>query len=88
VTAGENQSQAVVYDVVVLDLGSLLRNIVLAGDFAASLAQPIDRAEATRRNQPRSRAGRHAFFGPALDRRRERILQRLLGEIEVAEEAD
>ena len=31
---------------------------------------------------------RRAFDRPALDRGRERILQRLLGEIEIAEEAD
>jgi len=88
VTAGEDQAQAVIHDVVVLDLGSLLRNVVLTGDFPASLAQPVDRAEASRGNQPGPRAGRHALYRPALDCRRERILKRLLGEIEVAEEAD
>jgi len=88
VTAREDQAQAVIHDVVVLYLGSLLRYVVLTGDFAATFAQPVDRTEPSRRNQPGPRARRHAFSRPALDRRRERILKRFLGEIEVAEEAD
>ena len=52
------------------------------------LAQPIDRAEPARGNQPGPRAGRHTLDRPTLERRRERILKRLLGEIEVAEQAD
>lgn len=32
--------------------------------------------------------GRHSLHRPLLERRRERILQRLLGEIEIAEETD
>ena len=52
------------------------------------LAQPVDRFESACRDEPRARIRRHAFERPTLDRRRERILQRLLGEIEVAEEAD
>jgi len=88
VTAGEDQAEAVIYHVVVLYLGSLLRYIEFTGDFAPALAQPVDRAEASRGNQPGPRAGRHTLYRPALDRRGERILKRLLGEIEVAEEAD
>src|SRR5437762_2288475 len=72
VTAGENEAKAVIYHVVVLDLGSLLRYIEFTGDFAPALAQPVDRTEASRRNQPGPRAGRYAFYRPALDRRRER----------------
>ena len=87
-TAGENEAEAVIDHVVVLDLGSLLRDIEFTGDFAPALAQPVDRTEASRRNQPGPRAGRYAFYRPALDRRRERILKRLLGEIEVAEETN
>jgi len=34
VTAVENEAEAVVYHVVVLDLGSLLRDIEFTGDFA------------------------------------------------------
>jgi hypothetical protein len=88
VTAGEDESQAVIHDVVVLDLGSLLRYVVLARDFAAAFTQPVDRSKPSGRNQPGPRAGRRAFYGPALDRRRERILKRFLGEIEVTEEAN
>src|SRR5437773_6351158 len=88
VTAGENEAKAVIYHVVVLDLGSLLRYIEFTGGFGPALAQPADRTEASRRNQPGPRAGRYAFYRPALDRRRERILKRLLGEIEVAEETN
>src|SRR6266571_1569593 len=55
---------------------------------AARLAQPVDRLESASGDEPRARIRRHAFDRPALHRRRKRILQRLLGEVEVAEEAD
>lgn len=51
-------------------------------------AEPIDGLEPASRDEPRARVGGRAFDRPLLDRRRERVLKRLLGEIEVAEEAD
>ena len=41
-----------------------------------------------RRDQPGARVPRDAGTGPLLDRGRECVVQRLLGEIEIAEEAD
>jgi hypothetical protein len=87
VAAGENQTQTVV-DHVRLILGELHRHVGFAGHFAAPPAQPVDGLEPPRGNQPRARIGRDALDRPLLDRCRERILQRLLGEIEIAEEAD
>ena len=51
-------------------------------------AHAVDRLEAAGRNEPRPRIGRHAVARPLLQRRREGIVQRLLGEVEVAEQAD
>jgi hypothetical protein len=51
-------------------------------------AQAVDRAVAGSDRQPGARVRRPAVPGPALGRDRERLLRGLLGEIEVAEEAD
>ncbi len=50
--------------------------------------QPIDSAEASGRHQPRARIGRHPVKRPSLDGCRKRVVQRLLGEVEITEEAD
>src|SRR6185295_13168735 len=50
--------------------------------------QPIDGAEASRRNEPGSWIAWHSFRGPTFHRRDERVVERLLGEVEVAEETD
>jgi len=55
---------------------------------ARTPAQRIDRAEAAGRHQPRARVLRHAVQRPSLERRAKRIVQPLLGEVEVAEEPD
>jgi hypothetical protein len=57
-------------------------------DFAPTSTQPVDGFEPAGRDQPRARIGGCALGRPLFDGRGERILQRLLGEIEVAEEAD
>jgi hypothetical protein len=49
---------------------------------------PVDRPVAGRRHEPRPRAGGHAVARPALGGDREGLLRGLLGEVEVAEEAD
>jgi hypothetical protein len=51
-------------------------------------AHPVDGLEAPGRNQPCPRIGGHAIARPLLQRRTEGIVQRLFGEIEVAEEAN
>ena len=50
--------------------------------------QDVDGLESTGRHQPGSGLGRDPVPRPLLDGRREGVLQRLLGEVEVAEEAD
>ena len=49
---------------------------------------PIDGLESPGRHQPRARIGGDAVARPLLQRRRERIVQRFLGHVEVAEQAD
>ena len=51
-------------------------------------ADPVDRLVASDIDQPGARIGRRIGGGPALQRDREGILQRVLGEIEIADEAD
>ena len=93
-TAGEDEPQPVILDLFVIDLG-LLHRVAQAPQRRRERrverrppAQPVDRLEASRRNEPRARIGRHALSGPAVDRRCERVLRGLLGEVEIAEEAD
>ena len=59
----------------------------LLGECALA-AQAVDRAVAGGDRQPRARIGRRAVARPALGGSRERLLRGILGEIEVAEEAD
>ena len=54
----------------------------------AFAAEAVDGAVARRRHQPGAGARGHALARPALRRDRERLLRGLLGEVEVAEEAD
>src|ERR1019366_5878404 len=51
-------------------------------------AQPVDRAVACGRDDPPRRARRHASFRPALARDRERLLHRVFGDVDIAEDAD
>jgi len=51
-------------------------------------AQPVEGAVARRRRDPRPGVVGDAVLGPALEGDDERVLHRLLGEIDVAEEAD
>ena len=50
-------------------------------------AQAVDRLEAPGRDEPGARIGRHAVARPLLERRAKRVVQRFLGEVEVAEQA-
>ena len=85
---GENQPQTIVGDVIVFRVGELERHVRLTRDFPAALAQPVDRLESARGDEPRARIRWSTLDRPALERRGERVLKRLLGEIEVAEQAD
>src|SRR3954471_21516038 len=51
-------------------------------------AQAVDRPVARRRDDPARRAGRHPVGRPAHDRLGERVLHRVLGDRDVAEDAD
>ena len=54
----------------------------------ASRRSCVDRLEPARRHEPRARVRRHAARRPLLQRRGERVVQRLLRTVEVAEQAD
>jgi hypothetical protein len=91
VAAGEDQLQALVGDLGLVDhvLGRLLgvEQPRLRGERAIP-ADAVDRAVARGRHEPRARVGGGAVARPALGGDRESILGGLLGELEVAEEAD
>ena len=93
--AGEDQPQAVVLDA--LRIGK--RGGVVHGDVGgrarfverreALLApEAVDRLESPCRHQPRPRVRRHAFARPLFERGPERVVQRLLRHVEVAEQPD
>ena len=78
--------------VVVSSIGSSdglghLEQARLLGERALA-ADAVDRAVARGRDEPRARVGGRAVARPALGGDRERLLRGLLGEVEVAEEAD
>ena len=93
--AGEDQPQPVVLDAVLVRLERVARvSIELLRDLrerrieSGTAAQGVDRLEPTGRNQPGAGIRGHAIPGPALDRGGERVVQSLLGEVEIAEQAD
>ena len=57
-------------------------------DSARRASRRVDRLEPADRHEPGARVGRNSALRPLLQRRGERVVQRLLGAIEVAEEAD
>ncbi len=65
----------------------LLGNILHRVEPRAS-AYAVDGLEATGRYEPRARIRRDAVARPLLERRSESVVQRLLGEVEVAEQTD
>jgi hypothetical protein len=97
-TAGEDQPQPVVGkgEVVVLGLGLVDRRLELRQSRedpplvleVALTAEPVDRAVARDPGDPGARVGRRPVPGPALERDRERVLDRVLGGVEVPEDAD
>jgi hypothetical protein len=89
--AGEDELQALVGDggLVhgVLDGFGRVEQTDLRGERAIA-ANAVDSPVASGGQQPRARVGGRAVARPALRSRRERLLSGLLGEVEVAEEAD
>ena len=89
--AGEDELQALVGDrrlvhVVLHRLGHFEQTRL--GQQRPLAPQPVDRAVAGGRRQPRAGVARRAVARPALGGDREGLLSGLLGEVEVAEEAD
>ena len=89
--AGEQELEPLVRDgrLVHLHLGGLgyVEELRLLGECAIA-PDPVDRAVARGRDEPRPGVVGRALAGPALRCDRERLLRGFLGEIEVAEEAD
>ena len=94
-TARENEAQPVVAHAVgvrELDLGGrgaeLLGNVCERGIEAGAPPDFVNRLEAPRGHKPGARVGGNAALRPLLEGGDERIVQRLLGEIEITEETD
>ena len=96
VTAGEDQAQAIVGDRALLGLRAVLLGVESCQLGQARRAvrgralapQPVDRLAARGDRDPGTGVGRHAVAWPRRDRGRKGILDRVLGELEVADVAD
>src|SRR6185503_19624606 len=94
--AREDQPQPIVVDAIsgwIEHSGVLLQQrergeLVATRLETRATAQEVDGFAARGGDEPRARVVGDAVRGPALDRDGERLLKHLLGEIEVAEEAD
>ena len=69
------------------------RDVGLVADFVERVetrppAHAVDGLEPSGRDQPRARIGGHAVARPLLERRPEGVVQRFLGDVEVAQQAD
>jgi hypothetical protein len=60
--------------------------MILGRREARAAAQRVDRLEATGGDEPRARVRGHAVLRPLLECRAERVVQRFLGDVEVAEQ--
>src|SRR5262249_19319976 len=91
VAAGEDQAESLVgHGFLVVhgwELGEPLEQLGLAGERALT-ADPVDRAVPGGGAQPPGWVVWHAVSGPALDGCCKRVLEGVLGELEVAEDAD
>ena len=94
-TTDEDQAQAIVlHDLVVIRshrVGlcfELRRDIDLRRIEPHAAAKRVDGLEASGRDEPRARIVGDAVLRPLHERRTERIVHSLLGEIEIAEETD
>src|SRR5262249_46224120 len=89
VTASEDESQPLVGNdvLLVVRVYRLLEQLHLARERALT-AHAVDRRVASGRDDPAGRVPRLALDRPALERTRVGVLQRVLGELEVAEDAN
>ena len=95
VAAGEDQPEPVVGDATHVGLvsserlerlqGAELRRLLAKGSLTP---QPVDRSIARGRRDPRAGVVGDPAFGPHPHRLRERVLHRVLGQVEVAQDAD
>ena len=92
VAAGEDQPQLVILDALIFTRCRRRRALIeTSGQFGKGRVEPraaaedVDRFEAAGRDQPRAGIGRDAVPRPLLDGRRERVVQRLFRQVEVAE---
>src|SRR5215471_11059956 len=97
--AGEDQTESIVLDLVILDLFNLVGSVVdarfhvgnkisLCSIEARAPAHSVYGLEACRRNQPWSRVAGYSTLRPQAQRRRKGFVHRLLGKIKVTEQAD
>jgi hypothetical protein len=85
---------------VVIDVAGLIRNGFVGSDFNTignrrqgsvephAAPQAIDSFETSGGNEPGSRISRDTFSGPNIEGRNECIVQRLLGEVKISQEAN
>ena len=91
VAAREDQAEPVLRHRRILLLGRQLempRDLLLLLREPRAPADPVDRLVPRGGDQPARRIRRRAGHRPLLDRDRERLLERLLGHVEIAQEAD
>lgn len=88
--AGEDQAQAVVFeqlallgDALIWQLGLFVQRLK-----AALPTQVVDGLEAPGRDQPGARVVRYTALRPLLDRTAKGLMQRLFGQVEIAEQAN
>ncbi len=88
--AREDQLESLVRQGRLLVVGELLgaRQQLGLAHQGALAADPVDGAVARCGDEPAGRVVRGPVAGPSLEGRRERVLERVLGEVEVAEDAD
>ena len=93
--AGKDQTQAIVLDAVVfarersrIDDGPDFVLVVVERVEPRSPADAVDRLETAGRDEPCPRVVGDSIERPLLERRAERVVQRFLGDIEIAEQAD
>ncbi len=94
--AGEDEPQSIVLDRLfgrargIAESSDPVRSTTVSYEppIRAPLSHRVDALEARRGDEPGARVLRHAVAWPLLDGRRERLLHRFLGAVEVAEQPD
>ena len=91
--ASEDQPEPVVFDPAVITAGPILwcrqhRRLSKLGSTGRGPPQPVERAVACRRRQPRTGTARDAVAGPMLERPREGVLRAFLGQVPVPGDPD